>query len=225
MKNPQLALKEIAPSPDLPEGEESRVFANATRLLTTRRSVRRYLPKPIAKRTILNLLEVAVTAPSAHNRQPWRFSILTAYEAKAKLARSTGQRLRRERLADGDPPEAINIDVQRSFDRITAAPVVIVVCTTVIDMDRYPDQRRNDAERLMAIQGTTSAVQNLLIAAHAAGLGACWMCAPLFCPEVVSETLDLPRDWEPLALITMGYPANAGKPFARRAISEIARFD
>jgi coenzyme F420-0:L-glutamate ligase/coenzyme F420-1:gamma-L-glutamate ligase len=48
--------------------------------------------------------------------------------------------------------------------------------------------------------------QNLLLAAHEAGLGACWMCAPLFCPDVVGSALDLPEDWQPQALVTLGYP-------------------
>lgn len=74
-------------------------------------------------------------------------------------------------------------------------------------MDRYPDEKRANAERIMGIQSTALAVQNLLLAAHAEGLGTCWMCAPLFCADVVSEQLELPQDWEPQALITMGYPA------------------
>jgi F420 biosynthesis protein FbiB-like protein len=75
------------------------------------------------------------------------------------------------------------------------------------DMDRYPDEKRSRNEYLMAVQSTAMAVQNLLLAAHAEGLGACWMCAPLFCPDVVSAELDLPADWQPQALITLGYPA------------------
>jgi coenzyme F420-0:L-glutamate ligase/coenzyme F420-1:gamma-L-glutamate ligase len=49
--------------------------------------------------------------------------------------------------------------------------------------------------------------QNILLAAHDAGLGGCWMCAPLFCADVVRDALDLPGDWQPQALLTIGYPA------------------
>ncbi len=49
--------------------------------------------------------------------------------------------------------------------------------------------------------------QNILLAAHDIGLSACWMCAPLFCPDVVKDALILPDDWQPQALLTMGYPA------------------
>jgi nitroreductase len=59
----------------------------------------------------------------------------------------------------------------------------------------------------MAVQRVALACQNLLLAAHAHGLGACWMCAPLFAPALVQTTLDLPAHWQPQALLTLGYPA------------------
>jgi nitroreductase len=96
---------------------------------------------------------------------------------------------------------------------------------TMADMDRYADERRNRAERLMAVQGTAMAAQNLLLAAHAAGLGACSMCAPLFCPETVSAALALPPDWEPQTIVTLGYAAHQGKPFRRRPLDEVARYE
>ena len=90
-------------------------------------------------------------------------------------------------------------------------------------MDCYPDARRAEAERLMAIQSTAMAAQNLLLLAHAEGLGACWMCAPLFCADTVKLTLDLPSDWHPQALITLGLPASAGRRRERRAVADIVR--
>ena len=74
-------------------------------------------------------------------------------------------------------------------------------------MDTYPDPLRAEAERLMAVQSVALACQNLLLAAHDAGLGACWLCAPLFVPDVVRSVLDLPDQWHPQAIITLGYPA------------------
>jgi F420 biosynthesis protein FbiB-like protein len=74
-------------------------------------------------------------------------------------------------------------------------------------MDDYPDARRRGHEMTMAVQSAAMAGQNLLLAAHALGLGACWLCAPLFCPDVVTATLALPPDWQPQGLITVGYPA------------------
>lgn len=188
-----------------------------------RRSIRRYGAEPLPDGVIERLIDAARFAPSAHNRQPWRFVVLREGEDKARLADAMGARLRADRLADGDDPEAVGNDVANSRSRIAAAPAVIAVCTTLADMDRYPDARRAEAERLMAIQSTAMAAQNLLLLAHAEGLGACWMCAPLFCADTVKLALDLPSDWHPQALITLGRPASAGRRRERRAIADFVR--
>ena len=147
---------------------------------------------------------------------------MTTPAAKGQLARAMGERLRADRLADGDPADVVEADAGRSLARITGTPVVIVVGLTLADMDHYLDNRRSQAEYLMAVQSVAMAVQNLLLAAHAEGLGACWMCAPLFCAEAVSAALDLPADWQPQALVTLGLPASAGtlRAGARRPAAE-----
>jgi coenzyme F420-0:L-glutamate ligase/coenzyme F420-1:gamma-L-glutamate ligase len=188
-----------------------------------RRSIRRYRPEPLPDGVIARLIDAARLAPSAHNRQPWRFVVLRRAEEKARLADAMGARLRADRLADGDEPDAVEKDVASSRSRITAAPAVIAVCFTLTDMDRYPDARRAEAERLMAVQSTAMAAQNLLLLAHAEGLGACWMCAPLFCADTVKLALELPSDWHPQALVTLGRPASTGRRRERRAIADIVR--
>jgi coenzyme F420-0:L-glutamate ligase/coenzyme F420-1:gamma-L-glutamate ligase len=139
---------------------------------------------------------------------------------KDRLARAMGEKLRADRLADGDPAPLVEGDVARSHARISGAPAVVVVALDMADMDRYADKRQR-AEHLMAVQSTAMAVQNLLLAAHAEGLGACWMCAPLFCPEVVAASLGLPAGWDPQALVTIGAPANRGKPPVRHPVEAV----
>src|SRR5574342_163197 len=109
--------------------------------IRTRRSIRGYTDQPIPTEVIERLLAAATWAPSAHNRQPWRFAVLTAPETKERLARAMGDRLRADRLADGDDPEAVARDARRSHTRLTGAPAVLVVCLTMADMDAYPDTR------------------------------------------------------------------------------------
>ena len=166
-------------------------------LILGRRSIRRYRPDPVPGEVLEQLLTAAIWAPSAHNRQPWRFVIITGRPMKEKLARAMGEKLRADLTADGAPREVIEKGVNRSFNRISAAPALILVVLTMADMDTYPDESRQQNEWLMAVQSTAMAGQNLLLAAHSLGLGACWMCAPLFCPSVVRQTLDLPADWRP----------------------------
>jgi F420 biosynthesis protein FbiB-like protein len=191
--------------------------------ISARRSIRRYRDAPVDTALLERLLDAAGWAPSAHNRQPWRFAVLRAAAPKDRLARAMGARLAADRRRDRDDQAAIDRDVERSYARITGAPVVIVACLTLSDMDRYPDAARAEAERLMAVQSTAMAVQNLLLAAAFEGLGACWMCAPLFCVDTVRAALELPADWEPQALITLGWPAGAGKPAQRRPVADLVR--
>jgi F420 biosynthesis protein FbiB-like protein len=176
-------------------------------IIQHRRSIRRYEDRPIPRKVLEKVLTAATYAPSAHNRQPWRFAVVSTPDEQRTLALAMGQRLRTDLTADRVPEAIIEKDVTLSYSRITKAAALVLVCMSMADMDRYPDEKRANAERLMAVQSTAMAVQNLLLAVDAEGLGACWMCAPLFCPDVVSQTLNLPTDWEPQALITMGYPA------------------
>jgi coenzyme F420-0:L-glutamate ligase/coenzyme F420-1:gamma-L-glutamate ligase len=197
--------------------KQARIVAMTDRLsffdlVRTRRSIRRYADQPVDRWRIEAALEAAAHAPSAHNRQPWRFAVITSPEAKERLASAMGERLRADRLADGDSPDVVDADVARSHARITSAPALVLACMTMADMNQSADARRSNAERSMAMQSVAAAIQNLLLAVHAQGLAACWMCAPLFAPDAARLALDLPADWEPQALITLGYPAELPKP-------------
>jgi coenzyme F420-0:L-glutamate ligase/coenzyme F420-1:gamma-L-glutamate ligase len=190
--------------------------------INERRSVRRFHQEPVARTVVERILAAATRAPSAHNRQPWRFAILDDETSKQSLAKAMGERLRADRAADGDEMSAIDTDVSRSYSRITGAPVVIVVCADARVMDHYPDRRRSEAEYLMAVQSTAMAVQNLLLAAQSEGLGASIMCAPLFCPDTVAEVLDVPREWKAQMLVMIGTAASGGSGRPRLAPDQVA---
>lgn len=180
---------------------------NLLELIHTRRSIRRYTHDVIPADVVDQLLNAAIRAPSAHNRQPWRFVVIANEQTRYRLATAMGDQLRRDLVADGRSPEFIERDAGRSYMRLTNAPLLILLSLTMADMDVYPDERRARNEAIMAAQSTAMAGQNIMLAAHALGLGACWVCAPLFCPAIVRETLALPADWQPQGLITLGYPA------------------
>ena len=192
-------------------------------LVRKRRAIRRYEDRAIPDDLLERLLSTAMWAPSAHNRQPWRFAVLTSFASKDKLARAMGARLRQDRLRDGDAPDTIERDVSRSYERISGAAAVILFFLSMSDMDHYPDRRRNEAERQMAVQSVAMAVQNLWLLAAAEGLGACWLCAPLFVPDLVRETLAVPDDWEAQGLLTLGWPAEE-RTKTRRPWQESVRF-
>jgi F420 biosynthesis protein FbiB-like protein len=172
-----------------------------------RRSVRRYSEEPVSREAIERLLEAATWAPSAHNRQPWRFCISIDVEIRRRLVAAMAERWQADLAADGLDGAEIEARTSTNRLRLTAAPVLVLASLCMEEMDSYPDVRRRDAERIMGIQSVALACQNLLLAAHVEGLGACWMCAPLFAADAVRKALELPPSWEPQALITLGHPA------------------
>ncbi len=192
--------------------------------LRTRRSVRRFLSKPVGVNVLERILETATWAPSAHNRQPWRFVVLTSQDVKSRLGNTMGADFMRDLLADGlDPVEADKL-VKRSRKRIMEAPVVVLLCLDLTQGDNYPDTDRQQAEYIMGVQGVALAGGTLLLAAHAEGLGGVWVCAPLFTQETVQQALDLPKRWEPQGMLLLGYPANIPNPRPRRPIEEVTLY-
>ena len=189
-------------------------------VLRQRRSIRRYLSKPIPEDALMEIVSSASWAPSAHNRQPWRFVIIDNPGNRVYLADAMGAQLRSDLSADGIPTEKIDEDCARSKNRIVSAPALLLLCLSMTDMDVYPDEQRAQAEYLMAVQSVAMAGQNLMLAAHEAGLASCWLCAPLFCTKTVQKCLNLPSDWQAQGLITLGYAA-VERNKTRRPVSEM----
>jgi F420 biosynthesis protein FbiB-like protein len=191
-----------------------------------RRSVRRYQDRPVPRAALQEILEAARWAPSPHGRQPWRFAVLTRDAPKRALAEAMGDEWRRQLSLDGQDQQVILLRFENSRQRIIQAPAIIIPCLYLADLDVYPDDERNAAEATMAIQSLGCAVQNMLLTAYSLGLDAGWMCAPLFCPEVVVAALDLDPALIPHALITIGYAAADPVRRERLPLEQlIVRFD
>jgi coenzyme F420-0:L-glutamate ligase / coenzyme F420-1:gamma-L-glutamate ligase len=192
--------------------------------LQTRRSIRRFKMDPVPESTIQNILATATFAPSAHNRQPWRFAVITTQQVKENLANGMAADFERDLRLDGVPLERIQVQIQRSKDRILSAPVAILLCLEMSEMDTYPDEIRSQAERTMAIQSVAAAGLQLLLAAHAEGLGGVWACWPLFAKETIQVTLNLSETWEPQAIFFIGYPDDRPNPRERKSVRDISVF-
>jgi coenzyme F420-0:L-glutamate ligase / coenzyme F420-1:gamma-L-glutamate ligase len=195
---------------DAPNGVEPAVL-DAVR---GRRSVRRYLPKEVAPDLVDAVLEAGRWAPSPHGRQPWRFAVVTKEETKERLARAMGEEWRANLEMDGQASEVVERRLQGSRRRLLDAPVLVLLCLYLDDLDVYPDGGRQESEITMAVQSLGAAAQNMLLAAYVLGLDAGWMCAPLFCPAEVVEAMGLDPKLVPHALLTLGYAE--GDPPKRR---------
>jgi len=162
-------------------------------VITKRRSVRHFNTKLAVSDADINvLLEAAVSAPTAGNIQPWRFTVVKSADARQRLADALGQKW------------------------AAAAPVFIVVSVDPRPCAaRYSDR----GEYLYALQDTAAAAENILLAAVDRGLASCWIGA--FSEDAVRSALGLNKPVTPVAILPIGYSAEAsGKP-ARRPVSEL----
>ena len=143
---------------------------------------------------------------------------------KAQLADAMAEDFARDLQRDGVPPEKIQAQIKRSKDRLTSAPLVILLCLDMSEMDSYPDQKRGQAERTMAIQSVAAAGLQLLLAAHAEGLGGVWVCAPLFAQETIQKALALSDSWKPQGMFFVGYAAQNPELRERKSIESVSLF-
>jgi coenzyme F420-0:L-glutamate ligase / coenzyme F420-1:gamma-L-glutamate ligase len=151
---------------------------------------------------------------------------LTRQEVKIHLADRMGDTWQQNLEMDGQDAEVVNIRLEKSRQRILNAPAIVIPCLYLEDLDRYPDERRQADETIMAIQSIGAAIQNMLLMAFDLGLDTGWMCAPLFCPEVVCEALDLDKRLIPQALIAVGYAAADPQRRERLPLSSlVVRYD
>ena len=151
--------------------------------IATRASVRQFTNQPVDKATLETIVRAGMAAPSAVNKQPWAFIIVTEKEALDNLQRV------------------------HPYANLKTATAAIIVCG---DMGKA----LQSYGREYWIQDCSAATQNILLAAHALGLGAVWCGVhpdPKRVPEV-SRVLGLPEDIIPLNIITMGYPASQTQP-------------
>jgi len=188
-----------------------------------RRSIRKYQPCAVPREVVLEVLEAAGWAPSAHNSQPWRFIIIEDASVKHELAEKMAQAWADDLARDGITTEETKRVERR--ERFANAPVLILACVTMEGMHNFPDEKRRNCEHDLAVESLGAAMQNLLLAAHAKGLGACWYCAPSFCKETVRAILKIPESVDPHALDVMGYPAEAPLVPARMAVGECCFVD
>lgn len=162
-----------------------------------RRSIRAFTEKEVSEREIKELLEAAILAPSAGNIQPWSFVVIRDHDTKRKLAEA-----------------ALN---QFFIEKV---PVVIVV---LADWNRSRRHYGSRGANLYCLQDTAAAVQNMLLAAVALGLGACWVGA--FQEEMVSAVLKVPEGFRPVAIVPIGRPAEKPKTPYKRPLEEIVRHE
>lgn len=158
-------------------------------VVLSRRSVRSYKAKAIPGGVLNKILEAGRQAPSADNRQPWRFIVVTDQAIKEKLSRGSWS----------------------GFVKDSA--LAIVGCGFVGDADA----------REWSTIDVAIALQNMVIAAWAQGVGSCWIGD--FIEEKVKSTLNIPEEWKVIALVTFGYPDEKPQKTWRKPLKKIINYN
>lgn len=188
-----------------------------------RRSIRKYQPRKVPREAVEDVLAAAGWAPSAHNSQPWRFIVLADTSVKRELTDAMADAWATDLAKDG---AKVNAKMREErVERFADAPVLILACSTMDGLRKFPDEKRQMCERDLAMQSLGAAMQNLLLAAYVKGLGACWFCAPGFCKETVRKVLKIPDAVEPEAFVIMGYPAETPLVPTKKSLEEYCFVD
>jgi nitroreductase len=193
--------------------------------METQRAVRRLLPDPVDDDTILRVLELATKAPTGGNRQGWEFVVVRNPDVKHQLARLNRQAwsvYRRVGARHGRDESSRKIvdAVQWQADHFEEVPVVVVVCLH----GRAPVFGVPVAAS--SFYGSAyPAVQNLLLAARAVGLGAALTTLPLWSTTLARRTLGLPARITPVAAVPMGWPKGRYGPTTRKSVRDVVHLD
>lgn len=161
-----------------------------------RRSIRSFLPEPVPHDMIEKVLQAAIAAPSAGNWQSWRFYIVTNQNMRQELVKAASDQ-----------------------EFISEAPVVLVVCAEPgRGENTYGDRARN----LFCLQDTAAAIENLMLAAHAYGLGTCWIGD--FDEAAVRQVIGIAMQYQPVAVVPMGIPNEAPNQRWRRPLQDVIEY-
>jgi nitroreductase len=193
--------------------------------MRTQRAIRRLKPDPVDDALVLHLIELALRAPTGSNAQNWQFVMVKDREVKARLGRMNRQAWRLyggigRRMAQNDPPMLRIIEaVQWQVDHFEDIPVVVVACLATM----IPIVPRIAVSSLYG--SIFPSVQNLLLAARAAGLGAALITLPLWSTFLARRALGLPWTVTPCAVVPLGWPRGRYGPTTRKPVGEVVHLD
>lgn len=174
-----------------------------------RRTVRSFTGDPVDDATLERCVGIALTAPAPHHTRPIRFVLVRAH--REALLQSMLAEWEADLASDGWPEDRIAARTERGHV-LHRATEIVVPFVTGAGRHTYAGTRRNQAERTMFTVAGGAAVQALLVALAAEGLGSAWISSTIFAPVVVRSVLGLPEDWQPLGAIAIGHPAEAFAP-------------
>ena len=193
-----------------------------TNYMKNRRSYKfPFKEKKVDRNIIEECIEIARWAPSAHNGQYWRYIIIEKRELREKLINLMNQKLRNDLKNDGKSGDFIENKLSKSRTNFIDAPILVLLCLDIMELERHPDNERLENEFILGVQSISSSATYLLLAFEIKNLAACWYCAPLFAKNIIKKTLHLPESYVPMAFFTVGYSTKDPPKTIRKDLKDI----
>lgn len=213
-------------------------FGEFAELIKSRRSIRKFLDKPVPEDLLLKAVELACWAPNGGNFQPWKFLVVSNKDLIRKMADAV--KAKTELMAGWPEAAACGEALERwkkTSDFFRGAPVCIAVLmgrySSIADQVLRARGEIDPAAREIrsyrqtgnsSLQSVAAAVTYLLLILHYLGLGATWMAGPQQAKKEIEHLLEVSPDWDFVDLIPVGYPAESPKSGGRKPLGDITRF-
>lgn len=199
--------------------EEDLFRTGSFETIESRRSVREFADRPVEREMIERAVAAAATAPAPHGSRaarPWRFVWLRNETPKNRFLTAMEEAWKIDLDHDHTPAGIVERRIQRSRRLLRGAPALLACFVSLASADRYSDAGRLLAEREMFLTASGAAIQNLMLALAAQGIGSCWLSTSLFCSEEAVGSLGLGADWQAVGCVIAGHPVDT--PAARPPI-------
>lgn len=173
--------------------------------IKNRRSIRRYLDKPVDDDTIIRLIESARLAPSGDNTQPWHFIVVKSEDMRQKL-----------------------VKVSNNQKWMLSAPVYIVCVADIRsritdNIEMSLNENSPQLELKQIIRDTSIAIEHIVLEANNLALGTCWVA--WFTQEEIRPILNIPADKYVVCILTLGYASESPKDRPRKKLEEIIHYE
>ena len=176
-----------------------------------RRSVRRFADDPVPAADLADAVADALTAPAPHHSTPIRF-VRVSGDARVRLLDAMRADWDADLRADGHSGDVLARRLARGDLLRTCPELLLPFVDDTAGAHDYPDARRTACEETMFTVAGGAAVQSLLVALAARGLGSCWVGSTIFAADTTRRVLDLPDTWRPLGAVAVGVPAEPVPP-------------
>ena len=188
-----------------------------------RRSIRKFIDKPIPQKDITDIIQSGIKAPSSKNRQPWKYIVVQG-NVKEEMLEVFRQGIEREENDNALLPESKQhiAAAKYTVDIMAEAPTIIFVVNSLgksILSELTPEER---VYEICNIQSIGASIQNMLLTATEKGIGSLWICDIYFAYSELCKWLG--SDGQLIAAIAFGYPNESPKERPRKKIDDIVEW-